>query len=773
MAEGVNIGSAYFDIRAEQGQLKSDFEKAKASSKKAIDDMNTQLSKIKLSADASVLKMKFEEAVKWQNDLRAKLEKQIKMNMDVGTIQKTKAALDSVSGSLSGMKKEVSETASIWDKIKGFAAGLGLVYGAQQLVTFGKEAINVSAELEVLRSNFKGTEEDIQLFRIATAGTVTDANLIKLSNQASDLGISLTQQAIFFSLAEDAADKYGGGVEEGMSKVILATEGSSRALKSLGIQKKIFEEIVKDLTQEFARQGRELDAESIKQIRIEALIRATGITIEDVKNKVRDSKDEIESWGVAWEKIKTDTGSVILPILFGIRDAFKEIFDAADKAGNAIDKALKFKSPVFGPGEETKASPEAEQNKQDLESALSAKRFIAKDGSIKEFIVEWKTAGKTVEEIQLHIQTLQAVQKTLIPGTVEYKNNVREIRDLTKLTSDNELANKQKAEEAERKRQTAISQYLDLLLKMGMLDQQYFSNKFKLIDEEVARIKKEGGDEVDAVKYKAAKIKEVAEDLYKFLKDKLKIDFSPEGLKGFKANLSGEFGSQLIKATPKKDTVGKPSILGSDTSSPAESFEAWVRGSEAASIAMDTFIDGAMTGMSLLRIRISDTATEAERAFADFGNRTLQIIESIIAKWAVLNLFSMLAGGGGINLFSMLGLKEGGYAMNGAKIPSFAGGVGSYMVPNGFPNDSFPVMVQSGEDLRVRTPQQRAMAEMDNKAVANAINGLNKAIRNINSGSDEQTFTIYNQLDGETIAINVTKHQNRMMRRGKNLSEIS
>jgi len=41
-------------------------------------------------------------------------------------------------------------------------------------------------------------------------------------------------------------------------------------------------------------------------------------------------------------------------------------------------------------------------------------------------------------------------------------------------------------------------------------------------------------------------------------------------------------------------------------------------------------------------------------------------------------------------------------------IPSFAQGTRNFMVPPGFPNDSFPIMVQSGERVTVETPQQQS-----------------------------------------------------------------
>lgn len=44
-------------------------------------------------------------------------------------------------------------------------------------------------------------------------------------------------------------------------------------------------------------------------------------------------------------------------------------------------------------------------------------------------------------------------------------------------------------------------------------------------------------------------------------------------------------------------------------------------------------------------------------------------------------------------------------------IPKFAEGVQDYVVPPGFPNDSFPILVQSGESVTVKTPEQRASSQ--------------------------------------------------------------
>jgi len=187
-----------------------------------------------------------------------------------------------------------------------------------------------SAKFEVLRANFQGTTEDIEAFRKATAGNVSDANLIKLSNQASDLGISLKNQTILFALAEDAADKYGTSIEEGFSKVVMASEGNVKGLKSLGIQKEVYEQIVKDLAKAHGDEIDKLDAETQKQIRLEAIIKASNLTYEDATNKVRDSADEQERMITIVTNLTDEYGGLVVKGLIPLYNAFLKLPSAID-----------------------------------------------------------------------------------------------------------------------------------------------------------------------------------------------------------------------------------------------------------------------------------------------------------------------------------------------------------------------------------------------------------------------------------------------------------
>lgn len=214
----------------------------------------------------------------------------------------------------------------------------GLKATVQPFTQFIKQSITLGAELQVLRDNFKGSEKDLEGFRISTAGTVTDANLIKLSNQASDLGLSLKDQTILFSLAENAADKYGGSVEENFAGLMNSTEGATKVLKTLGIQKKVYEEAVKSLLPVGAKELEQLDAEVQKQIRIQALLKVSGETYESATNKIKDNKDVLDSVLVSYTNFQAALGESLVDFFAGqIRDAT----DALNNFGIGTDGATK------------------------------------------------------------------------------------------------------------------------------------------------------------------------------------------------------------------------------------------------------------------------------------------------------------------------------------------------------------------------------------------------------------------------------------------------
>lgn len=243
--------------------------------------------------------------------------------------------IDQIKKGTADTSKEMSQMGNI---VTGFKNALDL---AKQSMDALKTIVMDGAGLQVLRKNFQGTAEDIELLRKATSGIVTEANLIKLSNQAADLGLSVKDQAILFDLADDAADKYGTTIEEGFKKILMSTEGATRGLREMGIQGEKYEQILDKLAAAEGRTIENLDAETQKRLRLQAIVIASGKSLEDLNTKVVDNDDKMQQLGVRMEEGKQAIGNLIAEGLIPLIDNF-------NKSGPAGDVLLGALSGIYG-----------------------------------------------------------------------------------------------------------------------------------------------------------------------------------------------------------------------------------------------------------------------------------------------------------------------------------------------------------------------------------------------------------------------------------------
>ena len=160
--------------------------------------------------------------------------------------------------------------------------------------------IDAGLRADVMKKHFTGTEEQLESFRIVTGRIADDATLIRISNQASDLGISLQDQTVMFYKVKDAADKYNTDLYNGFQKVIYLNEGATRILKQLGVQKEVYNKNIADGVFEYAKENLVLDEnndyldengekhklvigllplEEQERIRINAFIKASNVKI--------------------------------------------------------------------------------------------------------------------------------------------------------------------------------------------------------------------------------------------------------------------------------------------------------------------------------------------------------------------------------------------------------------------------------------------------------------------------------------------------------------
>src|SRR3989339_12954 len=537
-----------------------------------------------------------------------------------------------------------SSFSGIGQTVNKLAGALGLAFGINEIVAFTKESVMASAELEVLRSNFQGTTEDIELFRKATAGTVTEANLLKLSNQASDLGLSMEDQAKLFLLAEQAGDKYGVNLEEAFQKVVLATEGNTKGLKMLGIQKAVYEDIVNSLALTHGDEINNLDAETQKMIRMEAILQATGITMADVNNQTLDSKDRFEKFGIAIEESKAGFGDFI-------REAGKGWLD--------ITTAFAQGGPIFS-GVFMQANVEADILLKNLQRIKEAYSEAIKEAGMQ---AEKNVEGKSASQLQVLINStnakIKAMQKYISENGMDAnsKNDLeqqqRKLQVYESTLSLMRLKEQKNAEKEAKEREIVLKNYYDAV---KFIDEGYYEYRVSLIDKELQRLKNSGLEKQQIEKFEIEEKKKLNADFSGWLVKEFPWLFDKKGnlVKGITLPINFVYGGNTLK---ELKPISKPTFnLWTD----AAILENWIRESAAAGQAMDAFVSSAIAGIDELKITIGNDATFMSRAFTNFANIALRAIEQIIAKWAVLNLFAFLGGVPGVGLFSMLGLAEGG-----------------------------------------------------------------------------------------------------------------
>ena len=163
--------------------------------------------------------VKVDSAVKNLNKLASRVDKVDKER------KKTQAGFKTMSKSM------VSSFAEI-------GAAIGLAFGTQQLISFGKEAVKLAANAEGIERAFKriGSADLLRDLRTATRGTVNDLDLMKKAVQASNFKVPLDQLAGLFKFAAARARETGEDVDFLVNSIVLGIgRKSPLILDNLGI----------------------------------------------------------------------------------------------------------------------------------------------------------------------------------------------------------------------------------------------------------------------------------------------------------------------------------------------------------------------------------------------------------------------------------------------------------------------------------------------------------------------------------------------------------
>ncbi len=742
-----------------------------------------------------------------------------KTNPQVGTdgIKKLNSEVDNLKPKLKANTEEMSRWAMIITGInQGFQFLKDSVNGFKNLVM---DSVNKANELAETKSYFKGSADDVELFKKAVKDTEEEGSLIALSNQASDLGINTKDQVILFALAKRAAEAYGGDVSAGMQKVIYASEGNLRGIRALGIQTMVYTHTLNDLAIQHGGNINMLDADTQKQLRLQAIIKASGMTMEEATDGVKSNDDAYKALSVRIDEVKLKFGQLVsdslMPLIGGLdksskstKDFVSAIFGIGGVVVNAIpllvnlytaqamlgftsittagqidvatgslaafDKTAKgsllfkmlgfagagagaalfvansfkqlqhpeeaFSTQLFNKAiaNDTTKTPEIPSNVKIENGFYKFTDDVKKstDDSVNgnnKVADSWNLVGKSIDQVEKRMMELRKQQANLadpqvadavVNNQIEKELKLDQIR-LQELQKEKELHDKNKA---------IVKGYYD---EVTFLDNSYWKYRWQVFQDEYKKIENlnltAAQKELMIETLKINTKKKLNEDYTKYLSDLLK---KQTGNDAYQFNENGEINvnsgngsafSSFGAMKPHKLTVpvdfNDQTGNSTDSNAPTSEkiIEDWVNKVPAMKIAFDGVVGGITEGLNEIRIRTSETASTMEKIFANMANMMLQAFEQIIAKWAVLNILSFAIGGPGIGLGKMLTGHSGGEFMGTPKGAIKLAGGGSFMIPNGYPNDSFgPLFLESGEKVNVTSAnkvgdQERILGQLLNQ----------------------------------------------------------
>jgi len=175
---------------------------------------------------------------------------------------------------------------------KKMAGAIGVAFGVQQLLSFGKELFALGAKAEGIRNAFDRLDDPTLLsnLRRATRGTVDDLTLMTAAVQANNFRISLKQLPTYFEFAQQRARATGESVDYLVDSIVRGIgRKSALVLDNLGIS-------LSDLNEQLAKTPDYADA-------VGAIIQREMAKAGEYTETAADQADKLAT---AWKNLKLE-----------------------------------------------------------------------------------------------------------------------------------------------------------------------------------------------------------------------------------------------------------------------------------------------------------------------------------------------------------------------------------------------------------------------------------------------------------------------------------
>ena len=325
-----------------------------------------------------------------------------------------------------GIQKVDSSLKKMSRQFQNLGGLIGATFAVSQLQQFGKEAIQLSGQLEKAAAGFArfGEEADLQMMRKQTRGLVTDIELMQQTVKGANLGIPFRDMGVLLEFAKRRADETGESIENLIGSIIEGVgRKSTRRLDNLGISADRLKEKVGGISLEMA------NVADVSR----AMVEIANEELGKMGDPVDTATDKIQRMYVAWENFKASIGGPIsgevanflekLSLTFlpgegggGLSQAIRGVNNMIGTGGqfpSFADQRSVRSQGIFGafPVEGTPAKTE-EQLKKEAEARKKAEEAVR-----REYEKQWEILQNQLSLYeQMQVQVEETFKKELLEG---------------------------------------------------------------------------------------------------------------------------------------------------------------------------------------------------------------------------------------------------------------------------------------------------------------------------------------------------------------------
>lgn len=348
-----------------------------------------------------------------------------------------------------GIEKSKQKTNTFAESFKKIGGIIGGAFAVQRIIAFGKELLNLSGQIEGVRSAFMKMSDEATLNKLkdATKGTVSELDLMKRAVQAQNLGLPIKNLASLFEFATKRAQDTGQSVDYLVDSIVLGIgRKSPLILDNLGISAIALKEKLKGVgietasVADIAKAVGEIAADSMRQSG--EIIDTNAIKIQRLSASWKDFID-----AVATNESVNKAGAGFLNALQSYLKIYTssevtwlgKLLATLDVTGNAY-RALEHNIDLRAKKDKERISQQEENAQLEIElnaklgksvNDLTDKEKAAAEESAKLYAKqteEKKKLGKTILEIEEETKLLEERLKSYgVNQTAEINKTLQQI----------------------------------------------------------------------------------------------------------------------------------------------------------------------------------------------------------------------------------------------------------------------------------------------------------------------------------------------------------